>query len=223
MRGWCGIARWAWRGWRVGRRGPGRAPGGGRRGWGGGGGGRGARPPKGGGWGVGPELEARVCELGRAHPKWGALRIVHELMRGPVVPEPMPSRATVHRILVRHGLVIARPRRRKPSDYVRWQRPAAMQLWQLDIIYGSRLVGVRTGELRRADRDRRRRPLALLRTRAGSRARDRLCDLPGVLGGATALWRAEEVLTDNGKQFHRSLRPRWRGAVRKICRRNGIA
>ena len=52
-------------------------------------------------------VEARVCELRRAHPKWGALRIVHELMRGPAVPEPVPSRATVHRILVRHGLVIA--------------------------------------------------------------------------------------------------------------------
>ena len=59
------------------------------------------------------ELEARVCELRRAHPRWGAQRIVHELMRGPAPPEPLPSRATVHRILVRHGLVIARARRRK--------------------------------------------------------------------------------------------------------------
>src|SRR3954447_17619079 len=48
-------------------------------------------------------VEARVCELRRTHPRWGAQRIVHELMRGPAVPEPMPSRATVHRILVRHG------------------------------------------------------------------------------------------------------------------------
>src|SRR3954451_16867319 len=68
------------------------------------------------------ELEARVCELRRAHPKWGALRILHELMRAPVVPEPLPSRSTVNRILVRHGLVAGRARRRKRSDYVRWQR-----------------------------------------------------------------------------------------------------
>jgi transposase InsO family protein len=53
-------------------------------------------------------VEARVCELRRAHPRWGALRIVHELMRGPAVLEPLPSRATVHRILVRHGLVVPR-------------------------------------------------------------------------------------------------------------------
>jgi hypothetical protein len=96
------------------------------------------------------QLEARVCELRRAHPKWGAQRIVHELMRGPAVPEPMPSRATVHRILMRHGLVVGRVRRRKRSDYVRWQRPAAMQLWQLDIVYEPMLVDTATGDVREA-------------------------------------------------------------------------
>src|SRR3954453_21278205 len=94
------------------------------------------------------ELEAVVCELRRAHPKWGALRILHELMRGPAAPAPLPSRSTVNRILARHGLIAGRPRRRKASDYVRWQRPAAMQLWQLDIIYGPRLLDTTTGELR---------------------------------------------------------------------------
>ena len=97
-----------------------------------------------------PEVEARVCELRRAHPRWGAQRIVHELMRGPAPAETLPSRATVHRILVRHGLVVARARRRKRSDYVRWQRPAAMQLWQLDIVFGPMLVDTATGELRQA-------------------------------------------------------------------------
>src|SRR3954463_7666734 len=94
------------------------------------------------------ELEAVVCELRRAHPNWGALRILHELMRAPAPPERLPSRSTVNRILVRHGLVISRARRRKRSDYCRWQRPAAMQLWQLDIVYGPRLLDPVTGELR---------------------------------------------------------------------------
>ena len=94
------------------------------------------------------EVEAIVCELRRRHPRWGALRILHELMRAPAPPEPLPSRATINRILLRHGLVVPRARRRKRSDYVRWQRPAAMQLWQLDIVYGPRLVDVATGELR---------------------------------------------------------------------------
>src|SRR3954452_19189820 len=47
---------------------------------------------------VAPEIEARVCELRRAHPRWGAQRIVHELMRAPVPVESLPSRATVHRV-----------------------------------------------------------------------------------------------------------------------------
>ena len=169
-------------------------------------------------------VEARVCELRRAHPRWGALRIVHELMRGPAPPEPLPSRATVHRILVRHGLVITRPRRRKPSDYVRWQRPAAMQLWQLDIVYGPRLVDTVTGELREA------------RIVTGVDDHSRYCVLARVVERATgraiclafseALQRygaPEEVLTDNGKQFTGRFGRGGEVLFDKICRRNGIA
>src|SRR3954468_6905874 len=149
-----------------------------------------------------PALEARVCELRRAHPKWGAQRILHELMRGPLVPGPLPSRATVHRILVRHGLVVRQPRRRKRSEYLRWQRPAAMQLWQLDIVFGPMLVDVVTGELRQArivtgvDDHSRYCVLARGVERATGRA---IC-----LGFTRALQRdggREEVLTDNGKQL----------------------
>jgi hypothetical protein len=32
------------------------------------------------------EVEARVCELRRPDPRWGALRIVHDLMRRPALP-----------------------------------------------------------------------------------------------------------------------------------------
>ena len=171
-----------------------------------------------------PEVEARVCELRRAHPKWGALRIVHELMRGPAPPEPMPSRATVHRILVRHGLVITRSRRRKPSEYVRWQRPAAMQLWQLGIVYGPRLVDTVTGELREA------------RIVTGVDDHSRYCVLARVVERATrraiclafseALERygaPEEVLSDNGKQFTGRFGRGGEVLFDKICRRNGIA
>jgi transposase InsO family protein len=170
------------------------------------------------------QVEARVCELRRAHPKWGAQRILHELMRGPAPPEPMPSRATVHRILVRHGLVITRSRRRKPSDYVRWQRPAAMQLWQLDIVYGPRLVDPVTGELREGrivtgvDDHSRFCVLARVAERATGRA---IC-----LAFSEALQRygaPEEVLTDNGKQFTDRFGRGGEVLFDKICRRNGIA
>jgi transposase InsO family protein len=169
-------------------------------------------------------VEARVCELRRAHPRWGALRIVHELMRGPAVLEPLPSRATVHRILVRHGLVITRSRRRKPSEYVRWQRPAAMQLWQLDVVYGPRLVDTVTGELRE------------VRIVTGVDDHSRFCVLARVVERATgraiclafaqALERygvPEEVLTDNGKQFTDRFGRGGEVLFDKICRRNGIA
>src|SRR5439155_19392987 len=80
--------------------------------------------------------------------------------------------------------------------------PAAMQLWQLDIIYGPRLVDTVTGELREA------------RIVTGLDDHSRYCVLARVVERATgravclafteALQRygaPEEVLTDNGKQF----------------------
>jgi transposase InsO family protein len=170
------------------------------------------------------EVEARVCELRRAHPRWGAQRILHELMRGPAPPEPLPSRATVNRILLRHGLVIGRPRRKKKSAYVRWQRPAAMQLWQLDILFGPRLVDTGTGELREArivtgvDDHSRYCVCARVVERASGRA---IC-----LAFSEALERygaPEEVLTDNGKQFTARFGRGGEVLFDKICRRNAIA
>jgi signal peptidase I len=43
-------------------------------------------------------------------------------------PGPLPSRITVHRVLVRHGLVDERPRRRRREDYQRWERDRPMEL-----------------------------------------------------------------------------------------------
>jgi transposase InsO family protein len=172
------------------------------------------------------QVEAMVCELRRAHPKWGAQRIVHELMRSPMPPasQPVPSRATVHRILVRHGLVVGRAQRKKRSDYVRWQRPAAMQLWQIDIVYGPRLVDTTTGEVREA------------RIVTGVDDHSRYCVIARVVERATgravclafseALQRygvPEEVLTDNGKQFTDRFGRGGEVLFDKICRRNAIA
>jgi hypothetical protein len=47
---------------------------------------------------------------------------------------PVPSASTVYRILVRHGLVDAKARRRRREDYKRWERDAPMAMWQLDIV-----------------------------------------------------------------------------------------
>jgi transposase len=81
------------------------------------------------------QVEAAVCELRRQHPSWGPLRLQHELQRRGVTG--VPSRAGIYRILVRCGLLEpGRRRRRRRSDWRRWEREAPMQLWQLDIVGG---------------------------------------------------------------------------------------
>jgi hypothetical protein len=85
-----------------------------------------------------PEVEAAICELRRAHPRWGQRRLRFELGRRGC-PGPVPSLSTVYRVLVRHGLISPVPRRRRRQDYVRWQRDRPMELWQLDIVDGSDL------------------------------------------------------------------------------------
>jgi hypothetical protein len=52
-------------------------------------------------------------------------------MVGKVKVSSPPSRSTIYRARVRHGLVAARKRRR--LDYKRWQREELMELWQLDV------------------------------------------------------------------------------------------
>ena len=46
---------------------------------------------------------------------------------------PGLSRSTVYRVLVRHQLIQPVSRRRRRDQYIRWERPAPMQLWQLDV------------------------------------------------------------------------------------------
>jgi transposase len=79
------------------------------------------------------ETEALVCELRRAHPRWGARRIAFEVaQRGTA---GAPSRATVHRVLARNAMVTPQEQRHK-RKYRRWQRETPMALWQLDLVGG---------------------------------------------------------------------------------------
>ena len=77
------------------------------------------------------EIEALICQLRGTHPRWGPRRLLYELGKARV--SPLPSRSTVYRVLVRHGLVAARKRKRRRQDYKRWQREEPTQLWQLDV------------------------------------------------------------------------------------------
>ncbi|MFP1630075.1 IS481 family transposase [Streptomyces sp. 5K101] len=169
------------------------------------------------------EVEAAVCELRRRHPKWGPRRIAHVLERSGTV-SPVPSRMTVYRILVRHGLVEPGVRRRKRSDYKRWQRDRPMQLWQMDIVGGVMLVDPLTGEL------------SEVKVVTGVDDHSRYCVIASVVERATgravcaAFARAlqvfgvpEEVLTDNGKQFTDRFGQGGEVLFDRICRENGIA
>jgi transposase InsO family protein len=61
----------------------------------------------------------------------GARRISHELSSHDLAW--VPSRATVHRVLTRNGMVDPQAQKHKRK---RWQRKAPMHLWQLDIVGG---------------------------------------------------------------------------------------
>ncbi|SRR5260221_8136565 len=76
-------------------------------------------------------IEAMVCQLRGAHPRWGPRRLLFELGKARV--SPLPSRSTIYRVLVRHGLVAGRKRKRRRQDYKRWEREEPMQLWQMDV------------------------------------------------------------------------------------------
>jgi transposase len=79
-----------------------------------------------------PVVEARVVDMRREHPGWGPRTIRTRLGREGVAP--LPGRSSIHRALLRHGLIDATARRRRRSDYKRWERTRAMELWQMDIV-----------------------------------------------------------------------------------------
>jgi transposase InsO family protein len=168
-------------------------------------------------------VEALVCELRRQHPRWGPRRIAHELGRSGC-PGRVPSRMTVYRILVRHGLIQPKARRKRREEFKRWQRNRPMQLWQLDVVGGVMLVDPPTGALREA------------KVVTGVDDHSRYCVIAKVVARATgravclafvdALGRygvPEEVLTDNGKQFTARFGQGGEVLFDRICRDNAIA
>jgi transposase InsO family protein len=180
---------------------------------------------------VAEAVEAAVAEMRREHPRWGSRRIRLEMLRKPApwATEGLavPSERTIDRVLLRQGLARARPRKRPRDSYVRFERPGPMQLWQMDIVGGLRLVNPVTGELREAkvitavDDHSRYCVIAKVAEHATSRA---VCL---ALAGALARFGVpEEIITDNGKQFtDRFGRHGARNGevlFGKICRKNGI-
>ena len=162
------------------------------------------------------QVEAAVCEIRREHPKWGPVRIVCEL--GRLGADPVPSRMSVYRVLVRHGLIEPGPRKRPRDSYLRWERDEPMALWQLDIVGGMFLAdGTEAKIVTGVDDHSRYCVIASVVARATGRA---VC-----LAFASALRRfgvPDEVLTDNGKQFTDRFGKGGEVLFDRICRDNGI-
>ena len=169
-----------------------------------------------------PATEARIVELRSEHPDWGPRTILYWLATEGI--EPLPGRTSVERCLIRHGLVNRSPRRRPRSDYKRWERSRSMELWQMDIVGGVRIVDPETGELSEAkivsgidDHSR-----FVISAKVVARATARpVCD---ALEEALARHGIPEaILSDNGKVFTARFGP-GPGPVLfdKICHNNGI-
>ncbi len=168
-------------------------------------------------WQAAPVVEAAVCEMRREHPRWGPRRIAFELGRDGC-PGQVPSRMTVYRILIRHGLIAPASRKRRRDEYVRWERPEPMQLWQMDIVGGVWLsTGVELKVVTSVDDHSRFCVCAKVVRRATGRA---VC-----LAFAEAMTRygvPEELLTDNGKQFTDRFGKGGEVLFDRICRDNAI-
>jgi len=164
-----------------------------------------------------PHIEARVLEMRRLHPSWGPRTILNRLIRE--VAHPLPDRSSIYRALVRHQLIFPTPRRRKASDYKRWERSRPMELWQMDVTAGVCLVkGTRALIVTGIDDHSR----FCVCTKVVARATAKpVCD--ALLGAMETHGVPEAILTDNGKVFTGRFGP-GHGTVLfdRICQENGI-
>ncbi|MGA8295789.1 MAG: IS481 family transposase [Acidimicrobiales bacterium] len=161
--------------------------------------------------------EAMILELRRAHPGWGPRTIGYQLgLRG---VDPIPGRSSIYRCLVRHHLIEVEPRRKRRSDYKRWERSKAMELWQMDVVGGVMLAdGWKASIVSGIDDHSRYCVSAHVVRRATARP---VCE--ALLKAMRTHGVPAQILSDNGKVFSGRFGP-GSGEVLfdRICRENGI-
>ena len=161
-------------------------------------------------------MEAKVLEMRRAKPFWGARRLAFELLRK---GEESASESAVYRCLVRAGVIEPVQRRWRRENWKRWERGTPMELWQLDTVGGFLLAdGTSAKALTGVDDHSRFCVSARLMARERTQA---VCD------GFTSALRTHgvpaQVLTDNGKVFTgRFAQPPVEVLFDRICRENGV-
>jgi len=131
----------------------------------------------------------------RRHPGWGAATILWHLDKAGV--QPLPSRSSIYRALVRHGLVVSKPRRRRKQDYRRWERGRSMELWQMDVMGRAYLADGREVKIVTGIDDHSR---FVVCARVVARATARPVT-DALLGALRTHGAPEQLLTDNGSVF----------------------
>src|SRR5438445_4555298 len=172
MRGWLATSERAWRGWATGRTGR-----------------VGATHQ------MATLVEVRVLEMRRYKSFWGPRRLALELARKGVTPTP--SASAIYRCLLRAGLIQPAPRRWRREDWKRWERGAAMELWQLDVVGGFHLADGTTAKALTGVDDHSR---FCVSARLMHRERtSKVCE--GFSGALRKYGVPDQVVTDNGKVF----------------------
>ncbi len=162
-------------------------------------------------------VEARIVELRVTHPAWGPRTILHRL--GLEGVDPLPGRSSVYRALVRHGLVDPKRRKRRRSDYKRWERSRSMELWQMDVVGRIHLAdGTELSAVTGIDDHSRFCVCARLVARATAKP---VCDALAEAMRTHGV--PDQILTDNGKVFTaRFGKGPGPVAFDRICADNGI-
>ena len=162
------------------------------------------------------EVEALIVSIRRMHPGWGPRTILNQLRRQ--LDDP-PSRSAIYRCLVRHNLIVPKPRRRQRAEYKRWERSRPMELWQMDVMGGVRLSdGSQLSVVTGIDDHSRFCVIARLVERATARP---VCD--ALMEGLSRHGIPDQILTDNGKVFTGRLAQKPAVVLfDRICLNNGI-
>src|SRR5512132_1906761 len=169
-------------------------------------------------------VEARIGEIRRAHPGWGADRIGYQLTRDGMFKDgmvPVPGRTRIYREMLRSGLVASGQRRRRRADYRRWERARPMELWQMDVVGGFHLAdGTELKAVSGVDDSSRFGVSAKLVRRATAGP---VCE--ALLAALRRHGVPDQILTDNGKVFTGRFGPAGSSAevlFDRICAENGI-
>ncbi|HUA94332.1 MAG TPA: IS481 family transposase [Acidimicrobiales bacterium] len=144
-----------------------------------------------------PEIEDAVValrkQLGELGLDAGASTIAYHLGRAGLA---VPGRATIHRILVRRGFVVAQPQKRPRSSWERFEAALPNECWQSDVTHWQ-LAGERHVEIVNFIDDHTRAVMASVALEVATAA-----DVVRIFYGATSVYGfPQSVLSDNGAVY----------------------